>query len=191
MKPNLSHEWGYEQLPPPEEYLQLLRLSADAAHVANPQAEVLLAPLAPTLEPAGSPYGLDDLLYLERLLAAGAGEFIDGVAMHTYGWSAPPTEEPRPNRLNFRRVELQQLLLEEYGLGDIPVYITEFGWNDHPRWLNAVSTAERSEYTLAAYRWAEEHWPWLEQLCLLGLPLSRRPWGLSRSFHADDERIPD
>ena len=165
-EPNLAHEWGYELLPPPEAYVELLALSYAAAHAANPTVEVLLAPLAPTLEPLESPYGLDDLIYLERLLSAGAGEFFDGVAMHTYGWTASPAQAPNPQRLNFRRVELHRALLKRYGQGAKPVYITEFGWNDHPRWLNAVSTAQRSEYTLAAYRWAEERWPWLAELCV-------------------------
>ena len=165
-EPNLVHEWGYEELPPPTEYLELLKLSHAAAHAANPAAEILLAPLAPTLEPADSPYGRDDLLYLGELLAAGAGEYFDGVALHTYGWTAPPEDEPAANLLNFRRAELHFELLAAQGQGGKPVYITEFGWNDHPRWANAVSTGERSEYTLAAYRWAAREWPWLAQLCV-------------------------
>ena len=48
-EPNLAHEWGYEVLPAPEAYVKLLSMSYLAAHAANPQAEVLLAPLAPTL----------------------------------------------------------------------------------------------------------------------------------------------
>ena len=54
-EPNLAHEWGYEELPAPEEYVELLSLSYVAAHGANPDIEVLLAPLAPTLEPENSP----------------------------------------------------------------------------------------------------------------------------------------
>ncbi|MCY4105458.1 MAG: beta-galactosidase [Chloroflexi bacterium] len=165
-EPNLVHEWGYEELPPAEVYVKLLAMSHAAAHAANPNVEVLLAPLAPTLEPAGSPYGLDDLIYLERILAAGAGEVFDAVALHTYGGNRPPEEAPAVQRINFRRMELHRSLLKRYGQGEKPVYVTEFGWNDHPRWVHAVSTAQRSEYTLAAYRWAEKRWPWLEELCL-------------------------
>lgn len=165
-EPNLAHEWGYEELPAPEEYVELLSLSYVAAHGANPDIELLLAPLAPTLEPENSPYGLDDLIYLERILKAGAGDYFDGIAMHTYGWTAPPEEIPHPERINFRRMELHRSLLKRYDQGTKPIYITEFGWNDHPRWLNAVSTAQRSEYTLAAYQWAEKNWPWLDNLCL-------------------------
>lgn len=177
-EPNLAHEWGYE-LAPPAAYAEMLALSYAAAHAAHPGVEILLAPLAPTLEPEGSPYGLNDLRYLERLLRAGAGAHFDGVAMHTYGWTAPPQQAPGKERLNFRRVELHRRLLKLYGQGEKPVYITEFGWNDHPRWLNAVSTAERSEYTLAAYRWAAEHWPWLARLCL---------WVLRQPVDAGDYR---
>lgn len=165
-EPNLTHEWGYEELPQAEEYVKLLALSHAAAHGANPNVEILLAPLAPTLEPEGSPYGLDDLIYLERILEAGAGEYFDAVALHTYGGNHPPEEAPDAQRINFRRMELHRSLLKRYGQGEKSMYVTEFGWNDHPRWLHAVSTAQRSEYTLAAYRWVEKHWPWMEALCL-------------------------
>ena len=41
-----------------------------------------------------------------------------------------------------------------------PVYITEAGWNDHPRWTASVSPSQRIRYTIDAYEWAQQHWPW-------------------------------
>jgi hypothetical protein len=52
------------------------------------------------------------------------------------------------------------------GDADKPVYITESGWNDHPRWTKAVRPGQRIAYTIDAYEYAEDHWPWLESLCV-------------------------
>jgi hypothetical protein len=36
------------------------------------------------------------------------------------------------------------------------MYITEMGWNDHPRWTQAVRPSARMQYTLDAFTLAEE-----------------------------------
>ncbi len=53
-----------------------------------------------------------------------------------------------------------------YGDGDKQVYITEAGWNDHPRWTRAVRPGQRVVYTLDAYDYAEENWPWVEMVAI-------------------------
>ena len=100
--------------------------------------------LAPTLAPAGDPEGMDDLVYLKRMLDAGAGEAMDGLAVHAYGWQMPPDAPADPAVVNFSRTELAYQLLVEAGYADMPVYITEGGWNDHPRWTMSVSPAQRT-----------------------------------------------
>src|SRR5690606_2759941 len=57
-------------------------------------------------------------------------------------------------------------VMQQYDDGDKPIYITEAGWNDHPRWAYAVRPGQRIAYTLDAYAYSAEHWPWLESLCL-------------------------
>jgi hypothetical protein len=44
------------------------------------------------------------------------------------------------------------------------MFITEAGWNDHPRWTRAVRPGQRIAYSLEAVRYAEEHWPYVEML---------------------------
>ena len=44
---------------------------------------MLAGALAPTLEPAGSPNGMNDLVYLERMYQAGAAAYFDALAIHT------------------------------------------------------------------------------------------------------------
>jgi hypothetical protein len=158
-EPNLSFEWGYRPVDP-EGYAALLRAVYPRVHAANPEVVVLAGALAPTLEPEGSPAGMNDLVYLRRMYEAGAGDYFDALAAHAYGQTAAPEEPPAPDALNFRRVELLREMMVAHGDGDKPIYVTEAGWNDHPRWTGAVSPAQRIEYTIGAYEWAAQHWPW-------------------------------
>jgi hypothetical protein len=57
-------------------------------------------------------------------------------------------------------------VLKEFGDDRKPVYITESGWNDHPRWTKAVGAGERVEYTLDSFKWVEQHWPTVQNLCI-------------------------
>jgi hypothetical protein len=158
-EPNLSFEWGYRPVDP-EGYVQLLKAVYLRAHAANPDVIVLAGALAPTLEPEGSPAGLNDLLYLERMYEAGAALYFDALAAHAYGLTLPPQARPDPDTLNFRRVELLREIMIAHGDEDKPVYVTEAGWNDHPRWAHAVRPAQRIAYTIDAYEWARQHWHW-------------------------------
>lgn len=158
-EPNLSFEWGFRPVDP-EGYVKLLSVVYPAVHAAHPHVQVLAGALAPTLEPEGSPAGLNDLLYLERMYQAGGAAYFDALAAHAYGLVFPPETEPAPELLNFRRVELLREIMVRYGDADKPIFVTESGWNDHPRWTWAVKPAQRVSYTLAAYAWAQTEWPW-------------------------------
>lgn len=162
-EPNLAFEWGYADVDPAA-YVRLLSQVYPAVRAANPDAVVLAGALAPTLEPLGSPAGLDDRLYLEAMYAAGARAYFDGLAVHTYGFAFPPDDPPHPERLNFRRVELLRSIMVAHGDTHKSIYITESGWNDHPRWTQAVSPAQRIAHTLDALALTEA-WDWVETLC--------------------------
>lgn len=163
-EPNLAFEWGYRSVDPAG-YLRLLQAVYPAIKAANPNAIVLAAPLAPTLEPEGSPNGLDDLVYLDQLYALGAANYFDALAIHTYGFTAPADAPPAPDQLNFRRAELLRDVMIRHGDDATPAYITETGWNDSPRWTLAVTPSLRIQYTLQAYEMAES-WDWLRAMCL-------------------------
>ena len=53
-----------------------------------------------------------------------------------------------------------------YGDGDTPIYITETGYNDHPRWSLAVSPAERIRYSADSIRYAISNWPYVDVIVL-------------------------
>ncbi len=158
-EPNLSFEWGYRPVDP-EGYADLLREVYARAHAANPEVIVMAGALAPTLESEESTAGMSDLIYLERMYRAGAALHFDALAAHAYGQTFPPDALPAPDAINFRRVELLREIMAAHGDAAKPIYVTEAGWNDHPRWTGSVSPAQRIEYTIAAYDWAREHWPW-------------------------------
>jgi hypothetical protein len=164
-EPNLSFEWGYRPVDP-EGYTELLAQAYRAAKAADPEIVVLGGALAPTLEPAGSATALNDLDYLERMYAAGAADYFDALAVHAYGWTHPTDAAPDPMIINFRRTELIREIMVRNGDQRKPVYITEGGWNDHPRWTNAVRPGERVDYTVGAYAYAEANWPSVEAVCL-------------------------
>jgi polysaccharide biosynthesis protein PslG len=164
-EPNLAYEWGYQEVLP-QNYMSVLQFAYPAAHKANPDVVILAGALAPTLEPVGSPYGMNELDYLRQLYEWGAAPYFDALAIHTYGFKFPPEEPPAPDVLNFRRAELLREIMVEYGDGEKPVYITESGWNDHPRWTKAVRPGQRITYTLDALQYAEDNWPWLDNLCI-------------------------
>ena len=167
-EPNLSFEWGYRQVDPAA-YARLLRASYVQIKAANPDMLVLAGALAPTLEKEGSAAGLNELDYLDAMYRHGAGDVFDALAIHTYGFRDPPAAEPDRERLNFRRAELLREIMIAHGDGDKPAFITEFGWNDHPRWTGAVRPSQRSAYTIQAYDYAQSNWDWLESLCLWAL----------------------
>jgi hypothetical protein len=167
-EPNLSYEWGYRQATP-EDYVDLLAAVYPAVKAANPDIKVLAGALAPTLEPPGSPWAINDLDFLAGMYEAGAADYFDGLAIHAYGLTFPPDAEPDPNLLNFRRIELVRAVMERFGDAETHIFVTESGWNDHPRWTLAVRPGQRIQYTLDAIRYAAEKWPYVELLAIWAL----------------------
>ena len=164
-EPNLAFEWGFAEYDP-WRYTRLLQAVYEPIHAANPNAVVLAGALAPTLEPELSPNGTDDLIYLRGMYEYGAADYFDALAVHTYGFTHPAEQAPAADRLNFRRAELIREVMIGYGDADTPVFITESGWNDNPRWTNGVRPSERIAHTLDALHMAEQDWPYVDQVCL-------------------------
>ncbi len=177
-EPNIALEWGFRPVDP-EGYSALLKIAYTRAKQADPNVTVLAGALAPTLEPEGSDRGLNDLVFLERMYAAGAGAYFDLLAAHAYGLSFPPEEPPAPGELNFRRVELLREVMARHGDGDKRMLLTESGWNDSPRWTRAVKPGARIDYTLRGYQWAEANWPWMQAVCTWAFryPAPQRSYG--------------
>lgn len=158
-EPNLPFEWGGQSVSPAV-YTDLLRQVYEQVNQSAPDVLVLGGALAPTIDPAA----ISDTDYLDGMLQANAGAYLDGWAVHTYGFTLPADDPPAPDRLNFRRYELLRARIATINPVK-PVYITESSWNDHPRWVNAVTPGERVRNTLDAMRIASERWPEVKSLC--------------------------
>lgn len=171
-EPNLALEWGYAK-PDPQRYTHMLEVVYPAIKAVDPDLEVLAGALAPTTAPEGSEWGVNDLDFLEEMYKAGAADYFDALAVHAYGWHSDPDEPANPSAVNFRRTELLRDIMVRHGDEDKPVYITEGGWNDHPRWTRAVRPGQRIAYTLRAYEIAEKEWPWVRAVALWAF---RFPW---------------
>ena len=171
-EPNLATEWG-NRAPNAREYVELLRVSYARAREAAPDVVVLAGALAPTLAPPGDVWAISDLAFLREMYDAGAASCFDALAIHAYGWALPPDDPPDESRVNYRRAELVRQVMEEHGDADKPCFVTEAGWNDHPRWTKAVSPSRRADYTVQAYRLALDKWPWCEAVCMWALRFPR------------------
>jgi len=110
----------------------------------------------------------NDLVFLAEMYEAGAGAWFDVLSANAFGFDRPPEDEPRPDVLNLRRVELQREIMERYGDAGKAIWINEYGWNaapaSFPRELlpwERVSETQQAEYTVRGIEWARAHWPWL------------------------------
>jgi hypothetical protein len=186
-EPNLAAEWGYRPVSP-QEYTALLTIAYRRAKEADPQAQVLAAGLAATLETPGSPTGMSDLDFLQGMYDAGAKDVFDILAVHSYGWQEPPDAPPSPSHINWRRTELLRQIMERNGDAAKYLMVTEGGWNDHPRWIHAVRPGQRIAYTLRAYDMALNDWPWClaASLWVFRLPRPAHSFNDYYTFVRDD-----
>ncbi|MHB8619550.1 MAG: glycoside hydrolase 5 family protein [Chloroflexota bacterium] len=163
-EPNIYPEWG-NHAPDPAAYTRLLKAGYLAAKRANPNAVILSAPLAITLE--NSSRNMSDLTFLQGMYAAGAKQYFDIMSANAYGLSLPPTDPPDPNKLNFQRVRLLHRVMVKNGDANKPVWFDEFGWNASPatmapdklKW-GRVTPEQQAQYTTEAITMARS-WPWV------------------------------
>ncbi len=170
-EPNLASHWG-GQPANPAEYAALLRAAAEAIRAARPDAVIVTAGLAPTIETG--PENLSDVLYLRALYQAGAASAFDVVAGKPYGYDTGPDDRRVDlERLNFSRFVLLREEMERNGDGGKALWASHWGWNALPAgWTGPpsiwgqVSEAQQAEYTLGALERARLEWPWAGPLFL-------------------------
>jgi polysaccharide biosynthesis protein PslG len=168
-EPNLLAEWGNRLDHPvsPAEYVGLLAPASKAARAADPNVVILTAPLAINAETVQQAGNMSDLTYLDGMYKAGAAPYFDILAANAFGMDRSPDEAPGPDRLNFRRVELQRQIMARNGDGGKAIWFNEYGWNAAPATLGAsrliwgrVSEDQQAAWTTEGVAWARDHWPW-------------------------------
>lgn len=92
-------------------YAEMLKQTYKTIKAINPNLKVVYGGTA------GVPYE-----YIEKSLAAGAGEYFDIFAIHPYQWRALP-------ETMLGQYEKLQAIMDKYGVGNKPLWITEVGWS--------------------------------------------------------------
>jgi polysaccharide biosynthesis protein PslG len=162
-EPNIYDEWG-EQAVDPESFTRLLCTGYRRAKAANPAAVVLAPALSPTVALDGR--DLNNIVFLDRMYRAGAGNCFDVLSAQAYGlWSGALDKRLRPTVINYPYHLFLRDLMVQHGDVHKPVWLSEMGWNAAPDELPAhygrVSEAEQARYAVEAYRRAAREWPWV------------------------------
>ncbi len=175
-EPNGNDEWGYQPVDP-EAYTRLLcatyqRLKDPTAIYPSPT--LLAAALTPTTDLGGlNPNGrggnnLNDLVYLQRMYAAGAGKCFDIMSVQGYGlFSGPTDHRMNPIRINYARNLFIRDLMVRNGDEHKPIWISEMNWNTVPAGsgispdFGQVTEDQQARYVPLAYQRAQEEWPWV------------------------------
>lgn len=201
---NLDASYGWGGPPVAADYVVLLCVAYEEIKAHDPDSSLVVsAGLAPTGRVSGNWEGhaghnglyQDEREYLREMVAAGAGDCLDVVGYHNYGYSAdydtPPDTNggtPQTNCSNgfcFRGVEKIYEILVELGMGDVPIWTTEYGWITNPseeglghcladpswagREWQMVTQAKQAENLAGSFAYAAAHWPWMGGMFVFNL----------------------
>lgn len=183
-EPNIAPHWGSGYVDAAG-YAGLLREAAVQVRSADPDAVILLAALAPNVEPGG--LNQSDIAYLDALYAVGAAPWFDAVAVQPYGFDRPPNDPPAPDRLNFRRAELLRQVMLRRSDAATPVWLASFGWRQEEDGATgpwpAVSPDVQAVWAADALEWARRQWEWSAALAWAAwqpaAPANDRRWGFA------------
>jgi O-antigen ligase len=146
-EPNIAPHWGAREIDPAA-YARLLREGAIRVRAADSGAVVLLAALAPNVEPGGA--NMSEVRFLDALYQHGAAEWFDVVAAQPYGFEEPMSMAPDPNRLNWERVALLRSVMQAHDDTATAIWAVSFGL-----------TEPTSQAVQGALQQARQDWPWL------------------------------
>ncbi len=135
---NIEREWQKGKISP-EAYTDLLRQSYTAIKAANPNTLVVSSAFAPTgfFRGTCTPDGCDDRPYLERMVAAGAMNYLDCVGAHYNEGLVSPYQtsgDPRGHSSHYTRYF--QGIVETYQqiTGGKQLCFTELGYLSGEEW---------------------------------------------------------
>lgn len=189
---NLHYEWGNLAISA-DDYMAMLRAANTAIRAACPGMFIISG--APTPTGNNGVIAVDDLTYMESMLAAGMANYVDGIGAHPSGYNLPPnvvwqdgcaTIRVTGNTFNgacdnphhswsFRStMEGYRALAVKYGAANKKIVPTEFGWaaggKYHPSYAYADDNSyrEQADWTVQAYRMMK-NWGWVGPAILWNL----------------------
>lgn len=162
---NHAKEWG--GCINPQEYADILRFTSEWAHTEHKNYVVL--PAALDLAAPNGTQTKEAFAYLEELLTADTEilSYLDGWNSHSYpnpGFSASPL---RTGKNSLRGYQYELAFLEKHGYTNVPVYITETGWEE-TRYTRQALTSYY-EYALK-YVWSDPRIKAVTPFVLKGAP---------------------
>ena len=159
-EPNIAPHWGDRHVDPIG-YAQLLKAAASAIRAADPDAVILTAALAPTQDQGHT--ALDEVTFLQRMLAAQADAAFDVIAIQPYGFGyAPEAPAQRQTVLNLARAGWVRRAMQAAGQGATPLWAVRYGWNQRTNnvW-GTVTPADQTAYAERGLTRVQREWPWL------------------------------
>ncbi|MFK7804364.1 MAG: hypothetical protein AB8G95_22200 [Anaerolineae bacterium] len=171
-EPNLAAEWSHSgdylifnyeaelgRVAYPPNYAGVLGVAYDRIKTVDPEALVLAAGLAPTNEVSGR--AMDDRLFLDQILAAGAGDCFDALAAHTYSYHESPAAAHQLDGLNLARIEDLRSIMLNHDLAEKPFWITELGFTVEDVVHRPVSLQDQADYLVESLMRVEQDWPFI------------------------------
>ncbi len=188
---NLAVENG-GRVPNASFYMDML-VQASQAIKANDPAALIVSGAPSSTETNAPTIAVSDLVFLRQMFADPRFRAnVDIVGVHPGGAANPPdtfwpdNPGPGPGWTNsrefyFRRVEDVRAIMVQSGLGDMPMWVTEFGWatrNNTPGYGfgNQISFEKQAQYIVRAYQMARTNYaPWMTGMFLWQLNFAV-PW---------------
>jgi hypothetical protein len=185
---NLAYENGGRIGPDdPGHFVEIMAASYNAIKAVDPSIIVVAgAPASTATNDPGT--AMDTISYLRAMYSYKGGvmrDYFDVQALHPGGSANPPdtlypekpsgaqgwTEHPS---FYFRHVENQRRVMEEAGMGDHQVWITEYGWatpNSTPGYEfgNQISYETQRDYIVGAINYTFDNYPWVSNMFLWNL----------------------
>ena len=184
-EPNLAHENGGKIVPADVgHYVEVLKVAYTRIKAVSPNAIVLAAASSSSgvTDPA---LALSDQAFYQAMYTYNNGEvrnYFDVQAVHPGGSAnSPDTLWPdNPSKAQgwtddstfyFRHVENVRRWMEQYGMGDKKIWITEYGWATPNstrgyEFGNQVSLDQQAAYITGAIRRTYEQYPWVSNMFL-------------------------
>jgi len=162
-EPNGNEEWGLQDVDP-EAFAELLCVAYERIKAADPSAVVLAGALTPTVANDGR--HMNDLIFLQRMYDAGAGDCFDVFSAQGYGlWSGPTDQRLRPAVINYPHHLFLRDIMVRNGDAAKALWISEMGWNAAPEEVRPdfgrVTEEQQARYAVEAWRRAQKEWPWI------------------------------
>jgi hypothetical protein len=169
-EPNIYPEWGKQKVDP-EGYSTLLCSAYVAVKSVDSDAVIISGAMAPTVElgtwnPTYDGNNMMDVVFLQRMYDAGAGDCFDIMAVNDYMlWSGPTDHRMRITQVNYSRPLWVRDVMVANDDAEKPIWISEMNSNAVPENIEPrfgrVTLDQQARYAPLAFERMQQQWPWV------------------------------